>query len=285
MFVIIYITDTLMFATNSVCAFLYVKRFGVIFIAAAMVLYRNAKNREGIQPVIIFLSGSIMISAILAGRFTTGYSYYTMIACIWLAYLFSREYSVEQFSYCFCRVMRIIAIVSLIGWLFASMITSVGAIPVITNTVGVKYKNLFLTVVPVLAHHAKRNMGPFWEPGAYQVYLNVALYFTLFIEKHKKKALDAVCSTNSKYLVWSRLSEHYWNPIGFGVVYNIFIYECNQKYLDFGREYPILLPYYYAKRIVTALCGVRKRKIKLNPYKNIDGDKERLKLIEKLDMI
>ena len=190
-FVIIYLTDSLLFATNSNTLFLYCNRFGLIVISLLM-LANSIRKSEKIPIWLFGLSTSILISALLAGRISNGYSYYTMIAALWFGYLFASKYSLEQFSHCFCRIMRIIAIVSLVGWLFSETIRSMGDIPTITNTVGAQYKTLFLTNIPMLANRARRNMGPFWEAGAYQVYLSLALFMTMFIEKHKMKWVDAV---------------------------------------------------------------------------------------------
>jgi hypothetical protein len=191
-FFVIYITDTLLFATNAARLFLFAKRFGVVIVTMIMFFYKAFVKKDTVNLTVIFLSCSILCSAINANRIITGYSYYTMIACIWFGYLSSKNWSLEKFSHCYCRIMRIIAIVSLVGWLFASQITSIGAIPVVTNTVGYKYKTLILTAIPMITHHATRNMGPFWEPGAYQVYLNIALFFTLFVEQNRKKTFNVL---------------------------------------------------------------------------------------------
>jgi hypothetical protein len=45
------------------------------------------------------------------------------------------------------------------------------------------YHSLFITMVPVNAASRYRVYGPFWEPGTYQVYLNIALLFMLFFRK------------------------------------------------------------------------------------------------------
>lgn len=188
---IIYITDSLLFATNANRIFIAIGRFGVIILAAVMLVRSERIKREKFGLVPIFLSVSIGITALVSHHLSSRYFYYTMVASIWFAYFYAREYSLEEFSHAFCKIMRIIAIVSLIGWLFAGVITSVGFIPTIKNTVGASFKTLFFTNVQMNLSHAKRNMGPFWEPGAYQVYLNIALFLVLFVEKNNKKVFDS----------------------------------------------------------------------------------------------
>lgn len=189
-FVVIYLTDSLLFATNNSQIFIYAKRFGVILIDLIMLLFQPKSNRLRVPVFLLGMSCSILISSFFAGRFFNGYSYYTMIAIIWFGYLFSERYSFHGFADSFCTIMRLIAIVSLVCWLSNAVVRTISFLPTITNVLGLQYKCLFLTNVPVKVNLARRNLGPFWEPGAFQVYLIVALYFTLFIRKNKKKWID-----------------------------------------------------------------------------------------------
>lgn len=191
-FIVIYLTDSLIFATNASFAFYAIKRIGVVAIAGLMLLRAETIKKQKYDVIMFFLSCSVLASMALARNVADGYSYYTMVASLWFGYLYSREYSLEQFSHCFCKIMRIIAIVSLLAWLFSGVIVSIGVIPTVVNSVGAKYKTLILTSVPYRLDVAKRNMGPFWEPGTYQVYLNVALFFSLFIEKGRFRIFDCV---------------------------------------------------------------------------------------------
>ena len=192
--IIIYLTDSLLFGTNSNPIFLQGKRYAIILLVLVLFFtIRFKKNGPMIQVILITLS--LVFSAIFSGQFPAAFSYYTMISLVWFAYIFSCEYCIEDFSKSFCKIMRVIAIASLIVWVLSELIISADFIPTITNTVGVKYKFLLLTNVPVIRHLAERNLGPFWEPGAYQVYLTVAIYFTLFVENHKKKWFDVALFT------------------------------------------------------------------------------------------
>ncbi len=191
-FIIIYITDSLLFGTNSSQVFRGISRYGIVLLGVAMIVRAERVKKEKFDLLPFFLSMSIAVTLMISRRIASGYFYYTMIASIWVAYLYARECTLEQFSYCFCKFMRIIAITSLICWALSGVISSLQFIPTVINTVGARYKTLILTSVPMRADVARRNMGPFWEPGAYQVYLNIALFFALFIEKKNNKLFDAV---------------------------------------------------------------------------------------------
>lgn len=191
-FIIIYMTDSLLLATNANRFFINLNRFGVVFLAMCVFLKNAIAKNNKVQVYMILMSVSIIISAVQANRLINGYSYYTMIAGMWLAYMLSNDISLEDFAHSYCNIMRIIAIVSLVAWIFAQQIISMNFLPTITNTVGARYKFLFFTATNMRRDIAKRNMGPFWEPGAYQVYLTVALFFTLFIDKRKHKTVNLV---------------------------------------------------------------------------------------------
>ena len=121
----------------------------------------------------------------LSGRIFSGYFYITQIALLIFAFGYSLYVSFEKFSESFIFVMRIIAIVSLIAFVFSNIIRNISSIPNISNSVFNTYKCLFLTNVPLSTSLARRNWGPFWEPGVYQYYLNIALVFTVFRKRNR----------------------------------------------------------------------------------------------------
>ena len=67
--------------------------------------------------------------------------------------------------------------------------------PIITNSTGVTAHNVLFTTIPTSAY-LLRNQGIFWEPGAYQTFLNFALIFVLFIdvENIQRKTLILTCA-------------------------------------------------------------------------------------------
>lgn len=106
-------------------------------------------------------------------------NYYQRVTLILLALFTARNIEYDRFVECFLSIMRVIAIVSLVGFVFHSIIESSDLFPVIMTGNGkIPFKTLFFTNirygVPV-----NRNFGPFWEPGAYQIYLNWALFYEL----------------------------------------------------------------------------------------------------------
>ena len=171
-FLIIYLTDTLLFATSTISALTLARRFVPVIIAAIMLFTQKA-----IDFSLVFVFFSLFISMLL--YYGNLYFYVSAIALLFCGYAYSKYVSLEEFEDAFIKWMRIIAIVSLIGFFFGSVIKTIGFLPTVTNTVYRSYKVLFLTNIPISDSLSRRNLGPFWEPGAYQYYLNIALIFVL----------------------------------------------------------------------------------------------------------
>ena len=83
-------------------------------------------------------------------------------------------WSFLEFKQRYIHVMMILAIVSLIGFFLLSCVPELSNIFVVQNKSNYLYSNWIMYV------HAKeysRNMGLFWEPGAFQTFLCLALLF------------------------------------------------------------------------------------------------------------
>jgi len=190
--IIVFITDSLFFAINIQSSVQMFKRISVIALAVIMFVYHIFLRRRLVNIHILLITGSALTSSFLAGYLFNGYYYYTFIACAWIGYVYSRYYSLEEFSSVFCKIMRVVAVLSFIVFLVGGSLADIGIFPIITSTKGNQYAFLGFTNIPMRLHHRTRNYGPFWEPGTYQIYLNVALYLALFVEKKNKKVIDSV---------------------------------------------------------------------------------------------
>lgn len=101
----------------------------------------------------------------------------------------------ENFKYKYIRIMVFFAFVSLIcfslGFVYPQIITK---FPKIVGDASVDYYNAFIYVFMSAKGYATtvlttRNAGICWEPGCYQAFLNIALFFLLITEekKHQKR--------------------------------------------------------------------------------------------------
>lgn len=177
-FIIIYLTDTLLFATSTVSYFTLARRFVPVAAAAAMLFFIK---RFSLPFVFVVISIAVSLSLFMANN--SGYFYISVIALLLCGYGCSFLISLEEFEDAFIKIMRVIAIVSLITFFFGATIKLISFIPTVTNSAGYDFKVLFLSNIPLSESRARRNCGPFWEPGVYQIYLNIAIIFVLHRQK------------------------------------------------------------------------------------------------------
>ncbi|RAP74011.1 hypothetical protein [Paenibacillus montanisoli] len=109
------------------------------------------------------------------------YNHVIILAAVISGYLFTLSYSFNRFVKIYTNLMYFISIFSLVVFLIVSLYPSILYFaPIVGQRVGVNVHNLFFSVALPGAEF-NRNYGFFWEPGAFEVYLNMALMFELFL--------------------------------------------------------------------------------------------------------
>lgn len=110
-----------------------------------------------------------------------------IMVVIWVVgYLVVLFVPYEEFKDIFTSIMTFLAIFSLIT--FAIKLVSVNLfswLPTIEKN-GVIYYNAIFAIISS-SNFTLRNFGIFWEPGAFAIFLNIALYFELFENKFNPK--------------------------------------------------------------------------------------------------
>lgn len=98
------------------------------------------------------------------------------------------QYVGRRFVYYYIDIIRLIAIISLICFTYNQLF---GLIPgrSLNETVSIMlYTQLYTQVEGI----HPRNCGMFWEPGAYQGFLNLALLFLIFAKDYPKRKQTAI---------------------------------------------------------------------------------------------
>lgn len=188
---VIFMTDVSYISINESSIIVDVTKFAIIFVSLYFVILECIFKRMPIRIMLLLLSFSVFCTIFFTGVLFK-LSFYVFVAELWFCYLFSRKYTIKDFTHCYLILMRIIAVGSLICWLFPQFFVSINIFPKFTSSVGAEYRFLGVATIPLKTHMQKRNFGPFWEPGTYQVYLNMAIFLLLFVEERKKKAFDIV---------------------------------------------------------------------------------------------
>ncbi len=110
--------------------------------------------------------------------------------CITCGFLVCCQFLFLDYAEAFCKVMYLIAVSSIIFELIAYLCPAfLRLFPVMINSSGVRFYTCFLSGLDsrTLGSLTIRAGGIFWEPGVYQIYLNLAILFDLIFLMNKKR--------------------------------------------------------------------------------------------------
>ena len=158
-------------------AYLVVKRIKIDFGAAMVVLF------------IVFW----VVSMALVHQDPVQNIYLRLIVDLVVVLLITKIVPFSTFSRHFTRLITVLAAASLFFYVLQPILKDLyQQAPLLVNQGSATYHNLFIWVTYV--DKPERNFGVFWEPGAYQVFLNLALLFALSESNmsNKSKTVTAV---------------------------------------------------------------------------------------------
>ena len=101
------------------------------------------------------------------------------IFSFFVAFCIVNTYSIEQFKHGYIRCMTILAVISLIGYTAYMSIPVLKTMCLVRNAAGNLYSNFIIYVQGV---ELGRNQGIFWEPGAFQTFLCLAILLEVLSE-------------------------------------------------------------------------------------------------------
>lgn len=132
--------------------------------------------------ITVFFIACMGLSTILNGENIRTYVVVSFSFIVIL--IFTSQICLNQFIYTYIYVIKILCIISLVGYVAFLAIPSLHNYFVTTNNVGAHYSNLILYVDTIKNN---RNYGMFWEPGAFATFINLALLFEVMKEQFNVK--------------------------------------------------------------------------------------------------
>lgn len=172
--------DSFMFGVNDNNKYIISKYVLYIF----LIIWLSFRNIKLISKNNIILLVSIFIliigTALFNMEFTGGYIYQCIT--IYLSFLIAKEIDFKLFSNIFCKLMYIVAIISLVGYAITLTYPSIlDFFPLERNISNNIYRNLYLVIISLGdGFSIPRNTGIFREPGVYMIYLNFAIMLTIY---------------------------------------------------------------------------------------------------------
>ncbi|MEO1899502.1 MAG: O-antigen ligase family protein [Methylococcales bacterium] len=162
------------------------------FVLQLILLYKaKFQLSRAIVPASIFAFAYLTYSIILQGTHDfiyIAFRFHDIITAILLL-----SYAIVK-KIDFKRHLEIV-LIGLVAHGLASWILSTLAFNLFSQVPGIKsYRFLLFFGMNETSHGIHRSQGLFWEPGVYQIYLNVALHYFLFYTQKRKFALISFIS-------------------------------------------------------------------------------------------
>lgn len=176
-------TDTILFGTNSNSAFLYVPRIIAALVSLYLLFFtcRGTLKNEKRLTVALMLIFFLGLSGVLNHmEFGTTISRVIMI-CV--AYMITEAYSLKDYFKAFDNSIYLVAVVALLTEVIAYIAPGVFSLfPTVVNTANYSFSVFLIGSMrySFLGNSLIRAGGIFWEPGAFAIYLVIAVMYQLF---------------------------------------------------------------------------------------------------------
>lgn len=155
----------------------------LLTISLLTIIINNKKLVLDKKNLMFFISIVILSSFTMIINMESPYQYIIFWASLISAYLFYLSYNSMRFIYIYTEILYGLCIFSLFSFILLVTVPSVFVIfPTITNVSDLTVNNLLFAVVHNSSYF-NSNYGMFWEPGAFQTFINLALYFQIFVLK------------------------------------------------------------------------------------------------------
>lgn len=169
-FFIIYSTDAALVNTNS--DRIWARLAWIVILILSFMFIPKVKYVNKDKIYLTIFSIAILASMIVNEGFDV--NFIQRIVLLWLSVAIVTSIDYDRFMNIYIKIIRFIAIFSMICFILAPILVS---LPLPKMHSGeISYISLFFTNIST---HNTRNYGPFWEPGAFQLYLNWAIFYEL----------------------------------------------------------------------------------------------------------
>lgn len=187
-FIILLVSDdSLLFGSNSSSLFQMFKFIIYIFIFISMIIYMSRKKikiDKNKMMYVLILAALIICTSIVNLDFKFGYIY--RICILLFSMLVSNLMSLKKLLWHFNKVIMVTSIFSVIVFIIEVQNKDLFRyFPIIINSAGNSFYNLFFTIVPLDNYGVPRNYGFYREPGVFAIFLIIALVIEIYYFEEK----------------------------------------------------------------------------------------------------
>lgn len=176
-------TDTILFGTNSNSTFLYVPRIIAALVSLYLLIFicrGNLKNGKRLIAALLLVFFLILSGVFNHMEFGTTISR-VMMVCV--AYMITEAYSLKDYFKAFDNFIYLVAVVALLTEIIAYIAPNIfNFFPTVVNTANYSFSVFLIGSMrySFLGNSLIRAGGIFWEPGAFAIYLVIAVMYQLF---------------------------------------------------------------------------------------------------------
>lgn len=189
--------DTYLFGTNSNELFLTLPRLFLLVFCLTTIVCSIINNK------LIYNRRMITLYSLMVFSFMVVSVYHhevvsrviVKLLCITTGMLICTRYELKDYAQLFLKCMQFFSIAAIFLTVLAYVAPSVvSSLPSMVNTAGVRFFSIGLAGLDErsLSTWAVRTGGIFWEPGVFQMYLNLAILFELMLYHGKNKKRMAI---------------------------------------------------------------------------------------------
>lgn len=199
---IIYASDSMLFSANSQNSINNLSKIVQLLVGSlsfvGYILFKKISHKE--LFLLLFIAISLTFTHLVNEESTIiALQRYSVIL---FSYVIIKSADLNKLIIAYLRIMLVIAIVSIIGYIFVHEILASGVLPTIVNGKGKVFAFGVLTNLPISTVRT-RNWGPFVEPGVYQGYLVISIIFVLYTVKVKRKILYLIIYSIALFTTYS----------------------------------------------------------------------------------
>ncbi len=155
-----------------------------LFLLVAWLFYSDKTISDRFITYVIVLFGFLLSIHLYTGQSLSLSSVIATLLKLVIAYLVLKTVG-RDFTTTYVKVVVVLAVISLFGYLFDTLNILGNAIRALPAVGQSGYEGIFY--VFGFKQHIDRNNSIFYEPGAYQIFLNVALFILLFTDMNYKR--------------------------------------------------------------------------------------------------
>ena len=162
-----------------------------VYLLILAVKYRKFILSYEMEIYLVVPCLGILLSQIF--NFDLSFSYELKIVLLLFGFVIVSQVEYATFKKAYVDIMLALSIVSLVNFITIQSGINWWTFLPLSNNGG--FYVFGVGVVPISSYFKLRNFGPFWEPGVFQAYLNIALMFVLFSNTKRKKIKIIILTT------------------------------------------------------------------------------------------